>query len=143
MWVSQPDNLFYLSGCEGLEGYLLISQQKAVMVTDFRYIEQAQRQSPDCEIFRISGKMADWLPRAVFRIAIFRIWDLKAAIWRSASLNRSKIFSKPPALKWLPQNGLIEGIRIVKDKPKLKKLYRRPKSPMRFTTMLRRYCVPA
>ena len=63
MWVSQPDNLFYLSGCEGMEGYLLISQQQAVLVTDFRYIEQAQSQSPDYELFRLSGKMADWLPR--------------------------------------------------------------------------------
>ncbi|MCR4395003.1 MAG: aminopeptidase P family N-terminal domain-containing protein [Dehalococcoidales bacterium] len=60
--ISQPENLFYLTGCEGLEGYILIDQKKMIIITDFRYIEQVQRQLPQIEIFQIKGKMSDWFP---------------------------------------------------------------------------------
>ena len=53
--VSQPENRQYLSGFDGSAGYLLITQQKAVLATDFRYLEQVKQQSPDYDLFRITG----------------------------------------------------------------------------------------
>ena len=44
-------NIRYLTGYTG-EGSLLVLPDKAVIITDFRYIEQAERQSPECEIAR-------------------------------------------------------------------------------------------
>ena len=37
--ISQPENRHYLSGFTGSAGYLLITPQKAVLATDFRYVE--------------------------------------------------------------------------------------------------------
>jgi Xaa-Pro aminopeptidase len=116
VWVSQPDNLFYLSGCEGLEGYLLISQEKAVMVTDFRYVEQAQRQSPGYEIFRIQGKMAEWAPE------LFKYINVKKMGFESSHLSftahqqlRSFLKKAELSIELVPTDGLIETIRMVKE----------------------------
>jgi Xaa-Pro aminopeptidase len=123
MWVSQPDNLFYLSGCEGMEGYLLISRQQAVMVTDFRYVEQAQRQSPHYELFRLSGKMADWLPRLFSGRNISNL-GFESSHMAVSTFDQINDILKTANVKMLPQNGLIEGIRTVKDKSEVEKIIR-------------------
>lgn len=54
--ISSPENRRYLSGFTGSAGYLLVSQDNAVLATDFRYVEQATSQAPDFEIERIGGQ---------------------------------------------------------------------------------------
>jgi Xaa-Pro aminopeptidase len=114
--VSQPENLYYLSGCDGLEGYLLITENRAVLVTDFRYVEQAQRQSPGFEIFQIKGKMADWLPELFGDLNIKRLGfegsHLTVSALKQISSLLNKLESKPHLL---PVNRLIESLRAVKD----------------------------
>ncbi|MBM4433146.1 MAG: Xaa-Pro dipeptidase, partial [Chloroflexi bacterium] len=63
--ISQPENRHYLSGFDGSAGYLLITPKKAVLATDFRYIEQAKIQAPGYEIFRITNEIADWFPQLI------------------------------------------------------------------------------
>lgn len=46
--ISKPENMRYLTGYTG-EGCVLVTLDKAFILTDFRYTEQAVRQSPDCE----------------------------------------------------------------------------------------------
>lgn len=48
--VIRPENGRYLSGFTGGEATLFISLERACLLTDFRYIEQAKTQSPDFEI---------------------------------------------------------------------------------------------
>ena len=43
--VASPDNRRYLSGFTGSSGVLVIDQQRAVLYTDFRYLEQAGEQT--------------------------------------------------------------------------------------------------
>ena len=42
--ISSPENRRYLSGFTGSSGVLLIDQKQAVLLTDFRYLEQAAEQ---------------------------------------------------------------------------------------------------
>lgn len=49
-----PINIRYLTGYTG-EGSLLILPDRAVIITDFRYVEQAQRQSPFCDLERVGA----------------------------------------------------------------------------------------
>jgi Xaa-Pro aminopeptidase len=126
IWVSQPDNLFYLSGCEGLEGNLLISLTEAVMATDFRYIEQAQRQSPGFEIFTIRGKMADWLPRLFSGRGIRRL-SYESNHLSVNAYDQTRLILESTGIALFPQNGLIEGLRMVKDKEELDKIIRAAK----------------
>lgn len=43
--VTSPENRRYLSGFTGSSGVLLVNQQQAVLLTDFRYLEQAAEQT--------------------------------------------------------------------------------------------------
>jgi len=63
--VHRPENLRWLAGYTG-EGCLFISKRARVILTDFRYVEQARRQSPDWALERVSGEvgypqLAAWL----------------------------------------------------------------------------------
>ena len=52
IFISQPENRYYLSGFDGSSGYLLITPQDAVLATDFRYVEQAKAQAPDYQALK-------------------------------------------------------------------------------------------
>ncbi|MCL1918977.1 MAG: aminopeptidase P family protein [Peptococcaceae bacterium] len=47
--VCSPDNIFYLSGFVGTEGVVVVTQEEACLLVDFRYMEQAQLQAPGWE----------------------------------------------------------------------------------------------
>lgn len=50
--ILSPYNRRYLSGFTGTSGALLIAKDKKVLMTDFRYTEQAAKQAPDFEIVK-------------------------------------------------------------------------------------------
>lgn len=54
--IHKPSNIFYLSGFTG-EGLLVVAQGLRALVTDFRYTEQAQRQSPGFEVLVIDSQV--------------------------------------------------------------------------------------
>ena len=49
--IHKRQNMFYLTGYTG-EGCLFVGPEGAVILTDFRYTEQAERQAPGCRIIR-------------------------------------------------------------------------------------------
>jgi len=50
MIITQPENRRYLSGYTGTDGTLFLTQHKAMLITDFRFTEQAEREAPGFEI---------------------------------------------------------------------------------------------
>jgi len=50
--IIRPENGRYLSGFSGGEATLYITAEKAFLLTDFRYIEQAKVQSPEFEVIK-------------------------------------------------------------------------------------------
>jgi len=54
MIVTQPENRRYLSGYTGTDGTLILTQDKARLITDFRYTEQAEREAPGFQIVEAS-----------------------------------------------------------------------------------------
>ncbi len=114
--VSQPENRNYLSGFDGSSGWLLITGQKAVMATDFRYIEQARVQSPDYEIFRITNDINEWFPGLAGSLDIKKLGFEAGNITFTThhqlrdALNKNKV-----RVKLFPVNGLVESLRAVKS----------------------------
>lgn len=62
--ISKPENTFYLSGFSGTTADLLISKDKAVLVTDFRYCERAKEEVSEAEI-ETSPDILDKLEKTV------------------------------------------------------------------------------
>jgi Xaa-Pro aminopeptidase len=114
--ITQAENRRYLSGFDGTSGYLLITEKKAVLATDFRYTEQAVTQAPDFEILRIANSVADWFPGLIGEMGVkrlgFEVGDVTFYLHRQLSdaLKKKKI-----AAEMVPVDGLVESLRAVKE----------------------------
>jgi len=116
MLVSSAENRRYLSGFHGTAGYLLITAEKAVLATDFRYTEQALAQAPDFEILRIANSLADWFPGLVAELGIknlgFEGGDITYHVYRQLT---DALKKKESTARMVPLDGLVEQLRVVKE----------------------------
>jgi Xaa-Pro aminopeptidase len=114
IFISQSENRHYLSGFDGSAGFLLITPQKSILATDFRYIEQAKGQAPDYEIFQISGNMVNWFPELVAGLGKlgFEAGHITFAMYRQLTDILNKAQSQ---LKLVPTDGLVESLRAIKE----------------------------
>jgi Xaa-Pro aminopeptidase len=116
VFISQPDNRYYLSGFNGSDGYLLITQQDTILATDFRYIEQAGSQSPDYRIYRISGKIADWFPSLVTELKLKRLgFESEHITFRMYHQLSDALKKDPSHPNLVPVEGLVESLRSIKE----------------------------
>jgi Xaa-Pro aminopeptidase len=112
--ISQPENRRYLSGFDGSAGLLLITRRDAILATDFRYLEQAQKQAPDYKIIRTGGETEKWLARLLDELNLSQLgfeadhvsysWHRRLA--RMPGKNRPRL---------IPSQGLVDGLRAVKE----------------------------
>lgn len=63
--VHNPSNMFYLTQGYTGEGVVFISGKRRVIITDFRYTEQAERQAPDFEVVMVERGLthSQWVAR--------------------------------------------------------------------------------
>ncbi len=116
IFISQPENRFYLSGFSGSAGYLFVTPKLAVLATDFRYVEQSNIQAPDYEVFQTSGKVEEWFPRLVGQAHVKRLGveseNVTVAFIRQLTDALSKAGLE---IELIPVDGLVESIRIIKE----------------------------
>lgn len=116
IFISQPENRYYLSGFDGSAGFLLITPQDTILATDFRYIEQAKTQAPWYEIFRITSDVATWFPELVTSLKIsrmgFEAGHIAFGMYQQLTdaLNKTK-----SQLKLVPLDGIVESLRAIKE----------------------------
>ncbi|MFC1988213.1 M24 family metallopeptidase [Chloroflexota bacterium] len=116
IFISQPQNRYYLSGFDGSAGYLLITPQDAIIATDFRYVEQVKEQSPDYRLFRISDGVAEWFPSLVAELNLgragFEAGDITYNLYRQLT---DSLKNAGSPLQLVPTDGLVESLRAVKE----------------------------
>jgi len=114
--VSQPEDRHYLSGFSGSAGLLLITQETAILATDFRYVEQAEMQAPDYTIFKTAGGMEDWFSDIIDGLNIRRLGfeadHLSFDMYRRLS---DILDDAEPQTRLVPITGLVEPIRAIKE----------------------------
>ena len=114
IFISQPENRYYLSGFDGSAGYLLITPQNTILATDFRYLEQAKTQAPDYEIFPITNNITDWFPKLTADLDLERL-GFEAGHVTFATYRQLTDTLKPPQFKFVPVDGLVESLRAIKE----------------------------
>ena len=116
IFISQPENRRYLSGFDGSAGYLLITTKDKILATDFRYLEQAKRQAPDYEIFKINGDTSDWFPKLVSGLNLRQLGFEAGHVNFSLYRKLSDILKKAQLpLRLVPVDGLVESLRAIKE----------------------------
>ena len=124
--VSAPSNRRYMSGFTGSNGVLVVTDDDALLLTDFRYIEQAKSESPDFEVRRIRAS-DPWLPDLANELSIdtlgFEADDLTVAQF-SRLLKELDEADDAPDIEFEETAGVIQKIRAVKDADELALLTR-------------------
>jgi Xaa-Pro aminopeptidase len=125
--ISNAQNRRYLSGFTGSAGYLLITQDEAIIATDFRYYEQSAKQAPQFRLHKVAGGFDAWAPRLFDGLGGKKV-AFEAADMTVATHQQFKraIASLPeaerPALVATP--NLVESLRVVKEPEEIAALQR-------------------
>lgn len=108
----------YLSGFSGSSGLLLVGKDEAVLVTDFRYEEQASQEAPDVriEIARdgLIEKLMETQGLIGRRVGFESCW-----LSHKSYLTFKEKFTTS---EWIPQEGMVESLSIIKDKTEIAKI---------------------
>ena len=111
--IHRPENIRYLSGFSG-EGCLFVSKGAQVVLTDFRYTEQAGRQSPEWAMEQTTSERRE---KAILRELAEKV-HAKVVKVETDYLTHDDYVALAEALEGvelIPMKGLPEQLRMVKD----------------------------
>lgn len=112
LYITNPKNRFYLSGFSGSDGALLVSGNNVFLLTDFRYVEQAQAESTGCEIIETKNNYAAVLAPLLQANNITRLGcEGDHLVYRRFLDLRDKLAD----IELTATSGLVEKIRVTKD----------------------------
>jgi Xaa-Pro aminopeptidase len=110
--ICKPENRAYMSGFTGSAGWLVISQEKAALITDFRYVEQATGQAPAFEVSKIATTHYALVGELCNQFGIRRLG------YEGDYLTVDE-FGQFQALltgqELVPVTGAVEALRMIKD----------------------------
>ncbi len=113
-------NRRYLSGFTGSMGHLLITMDHAYIAVDFRYYDQAERESPDFTLYHANGPMVSWLSALIAEARLggkklgFESHGVTFAIYRSlrSAVDELQESDRP---QLTPTENIVETLRAIKD----------------------------
>jgi len=118
--VSQPENYRYLSGFTGSSGWLLISDNQALLATDFRYTEQAKKETQDFEIIQIKGEPHNWLLDLISNLGWHKLgFEAEHLSFAAHHQLAETIKGKQLNLELIPTTNLAEHLRSIKEPEEL------------------------
>lgn len=112
LYVTNRKNFFYLSGFSGTAGALLVCRNDAFLLTDFRYLEQAQSESPEFTRVEIKDTYAAALAPLLRERQISRLGCEGEHLAYNQFLNLKDQLGD---IELTGTSGLVEKIRLTKD----------------------------
>ena len=115
--ISRFENMRWLTGYTG-EGCLFVAEDTAVILTDFRYVEQVERQAPECTCVRTRNGVT---PQQAVK-ELMQARGLTSLRLETNFMSHDEFLSWQEALEGValePLAGLPEQLRIVKDQDEL------------------------
>jgi Xaa-Pro aminopeptidase len=121
-------NRRYLSNFTGSMGHLLITEDQAFIAVDFRYYEQAERESPEFTLFHANGPMT-WLPDLIRLGALGGKklgFESSGITYRLYTTLRKAVddLSESDRPTLVPTEGLVESLRVIKEPEEIAALER-------------------
>lgn len=116
--VSKPSNIYYLSNFSGHDSLLLISALSAVLITDFRYAQQAEAECKGLEV--ISDNRGLYVKASCL---INKLKVRKVAVESGHMTIRGlDILKKLIKARIIPVHGIAEKQREIKDADEISKI---------------------
>ncbi|MCF6094167.1 Xaa-Pro peptidase family protein [Microaerobacter geothermalis] len=114
--ITNPTNRRYISGFTGSAGMVLVTHNGGSFITDFRYVEQAKKQSPHFDIIDHQGKVIGTLLKELQRLKV------KGMGFEQTDVTYDTYLTFQDGLEGIhlvPTEGMVEKLRIIKDKNEL------------------------
>lgn len=118
--VSQRENRQYLSGFTGSSGWLLISEEQALIAGDFRYYEQIEQECSHFRLCRVTGRFAETL-QEMFKTTGAKRVGFEATTVPVADWQRWQK-ATGDEVQWVATYELVENLRAQKDNEELELL---------------------
>lgn len=120
--VTGSTNRRYMSGFTGSAGMLLITEDEALLLTDFRYVEQVKQQAPTFTLVQyeqpyktLNERLMRYRGRRIGfesdRVTVDQLEQMKKAV--------SGDDGAAADVEWVPVQGLVEQLRGVKSDEEL------------------------
>ena len=119
--VSDPFNMRYITGFRGGEGYVYLSEQRQVLLTDSRYTTQARDEADGFEIVQVDGT-ADYIKRLY---GFMQEENVKVLGFEDEHLIYVSVKSLQdgcPGVEFAALGGALNRLRIIKNEAELKAL---------------------
>jgi Xaa-Pro aminopeptidase len=120
--VTSAPNRRYLSGFTGSAGVLLVSADRALLLSDFRYQAQAAQEAVGCEFHLLpsnAGGAAAWgqaLPPIVRERGVRRLgFEAESLTVAQYSTLQDAFADQQVAVEWIAGDGLVEQLRQIKN----------------------------
>ncbi|WP_442594824.1 Xaa-Pro dipeptidase [Neobacillus sp. D3-1R] len=114
--VTSTYNRRYLTNFTGSAGVVLISHDKALFITDFRYVEQASKQCQGFEIVQHSGAIIDEVATQAEKLGIKKLGFEQDHV----SFASYRAYEKAIKGELFPVSGVIEKLRLIKTDSEIK-----------------------
>ncbi len=114
--VESSANRRYISGFTGSTGWAIVSLAKAVFVTDFRYVEQAQTQ---CPAFTVVDNKRQAIPAIAGQLQAMGVKKLGFEKQYTSYGTFESWTNAFAGVELVPVGGMVEKLRMYKDKGEL------------------------
>lgn len=119
--VTKPENVWYCSEFTDPDGDLLVTKNERFLLTDFRTLGQAAKQSPDWTVVdRTNWRREDW--RAFLKTLGVKRLGVEAGHMTLAHHTRLTSISR--GVRLIPLHGAIEDLRSVKTEHEIRLITR-------------------
>lgn len=114
--ISSPTNVRYLTGFTGDDSTLLLTRDRATVLSDGRYTTQLKQECPNLElVIRPVGQtMTGAIAETVGKLEVRRLGFEPSALTVAEFENLKQ--QSPPSVEFTPVKHRVEEFRVVKDK---------------------------
>ena len=110
--VTSPENRRYLTGFSGSNGTVVVTADKTIFVTDFRYLDQAALECPGWEIVRQGTVMADTVAEVITRLGEEKVgFERELATFGFYE----DLSTRLKGYEMVPVGPIVERVREVKE----------------------------
>lgn len=119
--VSDPFNMRYITGFRGGEGYVYLSEQRQVLLTDSRYTTQARDEADGFEIVQVDGT-ADYIKRLYEFMQEENVKSLGFEDEHLIYVSVKGLQDGCPGVDFVALGESLNRLRIIKNETELKAL---------------------
>ncbi|MBU7593470.1 M24 family metallopeptidase [Metabacillus halosaccharovorans] len=115
--ITSSYNRRYMTGFTGTAGVAVISEEKAVFITDFRYTEQAAKEIEGFEIVQHTGPIVEEVATQVDKLGIKRLgFEQDHVTYQTYTAYKNALKNT----EFIPVSGAVEKLRLIKSPSEIK-----------------------